>query len=135
MYISHTWGLPLVTAMQDVQTEFDSMSHDLICNAMLGRGATQNPAGLHMRELTGMRAQINLPNDDTTEFFNFTKGGKQGGIETLDQWRMLVDHLLEPVVQKWCALGLGVKLVDDDGENDIIINRTIWTDNAVQTLR
>ena len=131
MFISDAWGLPLLKSMQDVQTAFDSMSHDLIYSAMIGRGASYNDVGLHMRELTGMRGQISLPHVGGTKLFNFTRGGKQGGIETPDQWRVVIDHLLEPVVHKWGAQGFGFKLVDDDGDAEQLVNHAIWADNVV----
>ena len=131
MHIAVTWGLPLVTALQDVQTAFDSMPHDAICSVMVGRGVSYNDVGLHLRELSGLRGQIRLPYVGGTSFFDFNRGGKQGGIETPDQWWVVIDHLLEPAVLRWCELGLGFQLCGDDGATEHLINHAIWADSVV----
>ena len=78
-----------------------------------------------------MRGQITLPNVGTKQFFDFLKGWKQCGVETPDQWRALLDHILEPVVRTWCRSGFGFKLVDENEEDEYLINHAIWADNIV----
>ena len=73
-YLADTWNLPLVTAIQDVQTAFDSMPHRLISQAMIARGISPHLTGLHVRELTAMSAYIQLPHCGKTDMFPYTKG-------------------------------------------------------------
>ena len=41
-------------------------------------------------------------------------GGQQGGIETPDQWRILFDFILEPIVQSWARRKLCFCLPRED---------------------
>ncbi len=95
MHVAVMWGLPLVMSVQDVRIAFDSMPHKLVKDALLVRGVSAHCTGLHMREVIGMQV---LPYAGQTPLFPFGKGGKQGGVETPDEWKVLIDYLLEPVV-------------------------------------
>ena len=129
-YLAETWGLPLVTGLQDIQTAFDSMPHELIGSSMLASGAHPHLVGLHMQELTGMQAYINLPGAGPTSTFDFWRGGKQGGVETPDERRILVQHVLEPVVQRWHKTCVGFRLPDED-DAWLVVSHAIWADNII----
>ena len=130
-FLADTWKLPLVTALQDVQTAFDSMPHALISRSMLARGVSPQMTGLHIRELTAMNAYIWLLHCGKTEMFQYTKGGKQGGIETPDEWRAVVDSLMEPIVRKWNHIQFGFHLHDEHGEPCLLVNHAVWADNII----
>ena len=66
-----------------------------------------------MRELTGMTCTIELPLTGKTNEFPFHKGGNQGGVETPDEWRILLEYFLEPVVFKWAHFEMGFSLRDE----------------------
>ena len=131
LYLSRTWNIPLVTAVQDVKVAFDSMPHELIWESLVARGASALNAGLHMRELTALEAYITLPFVGETERFPFHKGGKQGGIETPDEWRALVEYILEPVIQSWSLKGFGFKMFEDESEQAYAVNHAVWADNII----
>ena len=85
MYLSQTWNIPLALSQQDIRVAFDSMGHGLMRDSMLARGVNALDVGLHIREFSTLHAYIELPCVGRTELFDFTKGGKQGGIETPDE--------------------------------------------------
>ena len=112
-----------------MQTAFDSMPHELIWDSMLARGVSTQVAALHLRELSGMDTYMTLPIAGRTAAFLLTKGGKQGGIETPDEWLMLVDHIVRTVVSQWNSADLVFKLVGDDGVSIPLMNHAVWADN------
>ena len=130
-FFADAWNLLLAIAMQDVQTAFDSMPHGLIRESLLARGVSPQVAGLHVRELTGMHAYIRLPHAGQTVLFPYTKGGKQGGIETPDEWKAVVDSIMLPIVEDWNTLNFGFSLTDEDGEQRLLVNHAVWADNIV----
>jgi hypothetical protein len=91
----------LITTQQDVQTAFDSMPRQLMEESVTSRRVCALDVGLHMQELTAEQARITLPHAGTKEPFEFSKGGKQGGIETPDLWRTMLDHVLCSLAHRW----------------------------------
>ena len=63
--------------------------------------------------------------------FDIHKGGKQGGVETPDQWKITVEFILGPVIQAWTNMGLGFALTTEDGTLEALISHAIWCDNVV----
>ena len=130
LHVARTWGYSLILSVQDVRTAFDSMPHDLIGKSLRDRGASARMTGLHLRELTTIQAYMRLPFAGETPLFDYQKGGKQGGVETPDEWRAMIEYIMQPVVTAWNQLGFGFKA--SDGEDlDCIINHAIWADNIV----
>ena len=127
LYSSAKWNLPLVVAGQDISVAFDSMPHESIWISMLSRGVTSLTAGLHLRELTALEAYITLPFVGKTKLFSFNTGGKQGGVETPDEWRILIDYVLEPLVCKWNCNGNSFKWLNDDGDETVFVNHAVAT--------
>ena len=78
-----------------------------------------------------MQARITLPFVGTTPCFEFSKGGKQGGIETPDEWRAVLDYVFEPVIDFWNASGFGFMLPDSSGAVEVLVNHAIWADNVI----
>jgi hypothetical protein len=83
-----------------------------------------------MREMTALAWYITLPFVGHTPPFNFFKGGKQGGVETPDEWRAIIDQIMEPIVLSWCQRGLGFTL-DMTESASRLINHAVWADNIV----
>ena len=65
-----------------------------------------------------------------TSKFEFSGGGKQGGVETPDQWRAMFEHLCEPMISHWNELGSGFTLDDGSGQPPTAINHAIWVDTS-----
>eukprot|EP00973_Karenia_brevis_P071131 9883609-Karenia_brevis.AAC.1 len=78
-----------------------------------------------------MRAIIELPLVGKSAAFDFTHGGKQGGIETPDEWRMMVDFILEPVVMAWDDKQFGFQLFDDEGCPELLLSHVVYADNII----
>jgi len=131
MFISRVWALPLITAVQDIRYAFDSMPHDLVGRSLKSQGASALQTGLHLRELTGLQAFIHLPNVGCTRNFDFQKGGKQGGVETPDQWKALLEFLFVPIVKKWNQLGMGFALPEEAEKPGKLFNHAVWADNVI----
>ena len=74
---------------------------------------------------------LSLPYVGETEPFEFNCGGKQGGVETPDQWRALIDFVMEPLVETWNAFGYGFRLPADTSDEDLLVHHASWADNAV----
>ena len=130
LFLSNVWGLPLLVACQDVCTAFDTMSHDVIVDALLARGCSPQLACVCLRELTGIQAVATLPGAGTTQPFVFEKGGKQGGAETPEVWNAVIDYLLEPLVNSWEERRMGFSLGHSTTDFRIITH-AVWADNVV----
>ncbi len=77
------------------------MHHSVIAESLTARGIHPQLVANFIRELFDVNAIISVPRAGETPPFPFTKGGRQGGTETPDTFNTVVDHLIEPVVQKW----------------------------------
>ena len=97
-YIFSAWKLPLATSVQDGKTAFDSMPHDLTAKSLLYKGAPCHDVGIQVRELSKIHACFSVPAAGLTQLFDYGRGGKQGSVETSDQWRAVVYDILDPVV-------------------------------------
>ena len=78
-----------------------------------------------MQELSGFRAKMSIPGDGETDIFEFSRGGKQGGVETPDEFNMLMDDAMDRLVWQWHIADFGFKL--DDGS---AITHLVWADNV-----
>ncbi|CAK0847987.1 unnamed protein product [Prorocentrum cordatum] len=131
LYAAAVWNLPICVSGYDVSIAFDSMPHELMQDSLLARGVTARDVALLMGDLTGLRARITLPLAGTSEPFLFAKGGKQGGVETPDEWNCMTEHLMEPVVEKWTASSMGFKFPDEEGGAQCLLNHAVWVDNFI----
>ena len=125
LYHARLWKLPLLIGCQDMQAVFDSMPHEGIKSSLLARGVPAHDVGLYVEQLSGMKATIHLPGVGETGDFTFSCGGKQGGIETPDEWRALVEHVMDPLVRSWSVAGYGFSL----GDGQILVSHAVWFDN------
>ena len=130
LYLASSWGLPLLVACQDVQTAFDTMRHSDIASTLCNRGVKAYLVAGMMRELTGLHAFMSLPAAGVTRPFDYSKGGKQGGVETPDQWNAVMDNMLEPLVVSWSMRKMGFCL-QPDGKDAIYFSHAVWADNIV----
>lgn len=106
------------------------MTQQSIADAWWARGAKPGVVAAHLRELTGLRAFITLPGIGDTDQFDYSKGGKQVGMETPDEWNALIEHMLEPLVASWRHRGFSFK-VDLGGNQFEYINHAVWCDNVI----
>lgn len=57
------------------------------------------------------------------------KGGTQGGVRTPKDWTLYLDAALEPALQQWISMDLGLKLETNDGT--LLHNHALWVDDIV----
>eukprot|EP00973_Karenia_brevis_P006057 824479-Karenia_brevis.AAC.1 len=67
-----------------------------------------------MLEYFDLIARVTLADADTTDYFPFSKGGRQGGVETPELFNIIVESAVVDVVEKWRAENYGFTL---DGVN------------------
>ena len=120
-----------MVSLQDIRTAFDSMPHQLVCDSLLARGVRAIDVGLHIQELTDVEACISIPFVGSIDLFPFHKGGKQGGVATPDEWRAIIDHIMEPVVSDWNSKGYGFHLTGPDGTIEFLVNHAVFADNVL----
>ncbi len=130
LYLSRSWGFPLLISCQDVKTALDSMLHSNIGNALRRRGASDGDCAVLMRELTGLQAVISLAGVGTTPPFPYSRGGKQGGVETPLEWLTMIDELLENLVVAWPFHGIGVKMGGAQ-DREAVLFHAVWADNII----
>ena len=84
-----------------------------------------------MTELTHLKARIRSPGCDATDFFEFLRGGKQGGVDTPDLFNIMIEYLLHSLVLSWDERGFGVPWVSRSNEQENqTVNHLIWCDNV-----
>ena len=84
-----------------------------------------------MAEYSDLRAKIKIPEVGTSDWFSYTKGAKQGGVETPDIWKLVLDYLFEPVISQWAEKQWGFKVKDEDGELITTLSHGIFADNVI----
>ena len=110
LHSAYEWMRPVVVAAQDIQWAFDSMDHGFLMSSLLRRGLPAHMTANLLRELFGFEAQIRLPNAGVSPPFRFDRGGKQGGVETPDQFNAMLEAIMEPAVVSWRVRKFGVKV-------------------------
>ena len=63
-----------------------------------------------MAEYANLRAKIKIPEVGTTDWFTYNKGAKQGGVETPDIWKIVLDYLFDPIISTWKDKNWGFKV-------------------------
>ncbi|CAK0799693.1 unnamed protein product, partial [Prorocentrum cordatum] len=94
------------------------------------RARGDGPVGDHLHEGAhrGLKAAATLPGVGATEPFDYSKGGKQGGVETPEESNAVVDHALEPLVCSWAVRGMSFRL--DLPEGAQYFSHAVWADNG-----
>ena len=98
LFIAYRWGLPLILGSADIATAFDTMEHETLGQSLLGRGAHPDLARALLREVSCMTCRVNFPCAGQSEAFPLEHGGKQGGVETPEEFNIMTEHALEPIV-------------------------------------
>ena len=91
--------------------------------ALAARGLQAGSVAILMRELTGVSAVLEIPSAGVTKMFPYTRGGKQGAVETPDVWNSLVEFCMEPLIPSWRARGFGFHLEEEE------YTHAVWADN------
>eukprot|EP00973_Karenia_brevis_P085837 11906722-Karenia_brevis.AAC.1 len=78
-----------------------------------------------MRQVTHKWARLRIPGAGVTDSFEFQRGGLQGGVNTPEQFNMILQVFLADVVNVWESLDMGVHI----GEQSTCCTHIIWADN------
>ena len=76
-----------------------------------------------MNDYHNKTASILIPNAGESRPFPFNCGGWQGGARTPEEFNMIIEDCLHPVVEKWDMLEIGFRLENKE------LNHLIWADN------
>ena len=112
--------MELHVVVQDVSMAFDSMRHERILDAHARSRINIGHQACLACELTQVKATIQIAGTGTTAPFDFSCRGKQGGVETPDEWNALLADTIAPVVACWNDRAWGFKL------DSCLINHAIW---------
>ena len=83
-----------------------------------------------LAELEQLSAEATVADAPASNIFEFTKGGREGGVDTPSLWFYFFQWLLEPVVAQWEIEGLGFRLSNKlVNESTYIISHIIWVDH------
>ena len=81
-----------------------------------------------MLQLTGIQATMQIAGAGPSKGFDFTSGGKQGGVETPDLFNAVMEYLMEPLAESWTKRSFGVKRIDQNLAEPI--HHLVWADNV-----
>ena len=108
----------------DIAQAFDSLLHGLLDQALRARRVHPTLARALLQEYQDLRARVSVGDSGPSDWFPYTKGGRQGGAETPEVFNLVVEFLLEPVIEEWRQRGLGFTM----GEHEPITH-AVWADN------
>ena len=90
LFVAYRWGLPLVLGSADVGTAFDTMEHEHMQDALLGRSLHPQLVQALMREISSLSCRIEITGAGQSDTFSLERGGKQGGVETPDKFNVMM---------------------------------------------
>ena len=122
---STVWGRPIIIGSMDIKFAFDNMNHQVLRQALQKSGMPTDMVYNLMRALSRKTACINLSGAGRSGDFRLLRGGKQGGIETPDEFNVLMEYALDGLVDFWNDFGLGFVL------DNVIFNHATWAVNII----
>ena len=79
-----------------------------------------------LREISGMKGCLSLPRVSPSELFDIERGGKQGGVETPDEFNVMMEWLLEPLSRSWAQRHMGYTFAGGGP----LLTHLLWADNV-----
>eukprot|EP00974_Lingulodinium_polyedra_P120205 11174104-Lingulodinium_polyedra.AAC.1 len=127
---ANSFGKSCYVLSADIKTAFQLLSHDAVQRALRRYEVPPLLRRCLLEELTGLRVKASLPGVDAPEgFIPYTRGGREGGVDTPTLFNITVEDALEDVVQKWKEEGGGFPLNDFHGVTQGSVSHAIWADN------
>eukprot|EP00973_Karenia_brevis_P047533 6597089-Karenia_brevis.AAC.1 len=102
------------------------MRHCHISEALRQRGVDSGVRALLLQELIGVKATMYVPGAGATSGFEFQCGGRQGGVETPDEFNALLEAAFGELIASWTSRGYGI-LLEPFG----LLHHAIWADNII----
>ena len=125
LHKSRQWGRCLHIFSGDILTAFDALGHGEIYTGLLSNGANPLLIRAIMQEYYGLQATVQLLDAPTSDKFTYSRGGRQGGAETPELFRVVLDTILHPLVSSWKSKKYGFTIDDKH-----FITHAIWCDNV-----
>ena len=112
----------------DVATAFDTINHGDLTKALAQRGMRPNLVRALLREVSFMKCNTTLPGASPSDRFPMCCGGKQGGIETPEEFNVMIEFVLQPLVDRGRHERMGFCFGEDDERP---LSHLIWADNVI----
>ena len=122
-------GYQAIIISLDIKTYFDALDHQTIHDAATNTKTNAHTINATTKDYSHKTASLKITHDISSEFFDFTKGGWQGGSATPDNANIVLEHYLDSMIQKWQKEGTGYHITDDNGAKHEC-NHAIWADNV-----
>ena len=119
---------PIIICTLDAKTAFDAMKHQALDVAMQNRGLSITSRLALLRELFGKTAFLNIPAAGSSKTFPFLRGGKQGGVETSDEFNLVVESAMEELTRWWDFWEMGFQM-DGGSDGEELFHHVTWFDN------
>ena len=107
IFLAFRWGCSLLLGALDVAIAFDKIDHAVLAKSLQARGLHPQQVAVLLRELTGIEASLSILGADSSDPFPLEVGEKQGGAETPDEFNILVETALQPLVSSWSHRNFG----------------------------
>ena len=124
LHLAVQWGKPVYVMSLDIATAFDDMLHGKIAEALCSRGVHPKLVYAILLEYLDLRARVKLADSDPTDYFHYSKAGRQGGVETPELFNLMMEGAASSIATSWTQRGFGFSL---DGKH--FITHAVWADN------
>lgn len=124
LHLAAQWAKPVYVMSLDIGTAFDDMRHGEMAKALNARGVHPNLVRAVMLEYLDLRVRVKLADADPTDYFSYSKAGRQGGVETPELFNIMMEALASALVASWRKRGFGFTL---DGIH--FVTHAVWADN------
>ena len=124
LHLSREWGSSIVIISADILKAFGSLNHEVFAEGLLRRGAHPGLVNAFMQEYYDLRGRVSIADSGHSEWFEFSKGGRQGGSETPGLFNTIMEMIAEPLVESWKARGFGWVMDEMDP-----FTHAVWANN------
>ena len=124
------WNVPLYALKLDVHRAFDAMKHDVILQSLVGDGCPLRLQHAIMVELSHTQISIKFQGH-LWSGMEYSRGGRQGGSETPELWKRLLNSALLKAKAIWDDLHLGAHFGTRDTVDYFHIDFMAWADDIV----
>ena len=127
---STRWGGSLYTMKLDVHRAFDALRHGVIEAALSSSCCPVRLQLAMLHELAHCDITLNFQG---WECITYSKGGKQGGSDTPELWKRVLDVALRKAKQRWDALSLGASFGQESKTHGLFcyLDGVAWADDII----
>ena len=105
LHLAAQWAKPVYLMSLDIATAFDDMRHGQMAKSLIARGVHPNLVRAFMLEYLDLRARVKLADADPTDYFSYSKAGRQGGVETPELFNIMMEALASGLAVSWQERG------------------------------